>query len=88
MVRQVADEPDGIREHHRVASAEVPALHPRRERREELLVREGPAADFAEVELNESGVYRVEVDRLINLFPIDGTRLQPWIFSNPIYVNL
>ncbi|HSE95498.1 MAG TPA: PHP domain-containing protein, partial [Methylomirabilota bacterium] len=33
------------------------------------------------------GVYRVEVDLRLNLFPLGGTRAMPWIFSNPIYVR-
>jgi hypothetical protein len=33
------------------------------------------------------GVYRVEVDLAVNLFPITTARRMPWIFSNPIYVR-
>jgi hypothetical protein len=35
----------------------------------------------------DPGVYRVEVDQRLNLFPLAGTRAMPWIFSNPIYVR-
>ena len=33
------------------------------------------------------GVYRVEVELGVNLFPITTARRLPWIFSNPIYVT-
>jgi hypothetical protein len=34
------------------------------------------------------GVYRVEADRHVGLFPIGGgAGYRPWIFSNPVHVR-
>ena len=39
------------------------------------------------VPLPGPGVYRVEVDLRVDLFPIGGVAYRPWIFSNPVYVR-
>ena len=51
------------------------------------VVREMPAPGRLEVPVPGPGVYRVEVDLEVHLFPIATTRRMPWILSNPIYVR-
>lgn len=58
------------------------------------ILRDGEVFHEAEVEgqlLSVSvpgpGVYRVEVDLHVDLFPIAGAGFRPWIFSNPVYVT-
>lgn len=51
------------------------------------VVHEAPAAGGVTLPVQGSGVYRVEVDLQVNLFPIATARRLPWIFSNPIYVK-
>jgi hypothetical protein len=51
------------------------------------VVHEAPAAGALTVPLPGPGVYRVEVDLRVDLFPIGGAAFRPWIFSNAVYVN-
>jgi hypothetical protein len=39
------------------------------------------------VPLPGPGVYRVEVDLRVDLFPIGGVAYRPWIFSNPVCIR-
>jgi hypothetical protein len=50
-------------------------------------VHEGSGRDVVRVDADRGGTYRVEVDLLVNLFPIAAARRMPWIFSNAIYVR-
>jgi hypothetical protein len=50
-------------------------------------VHEGSGRDVVRVPADRPGTYRVEVDLLVNLFPIGTTRHMPWIFSNAIHVR-
>jgi len=49
--------------------------------------RETAGDTLLRVPLPGPGVYRIEVDLRVDLFPIDGTAYRPWIFSNPVYVR-
>lgn len=51
------------------------------------VVREAATAGRLEIPVAGPGVYRVEVDLKVHLFPIATTRHMPWILSNPIYVR-
>jgi hypothetical protein len=55
--------------------------------RDGQVVQEGPGRQPLLAPVGAPGVYRVEVDLLVNLFPIATARHMPWIFSNPIYVR-
>ncbi len=72
------------------AAIRVPPVGETRVRllRDGAVVHEGPTArDPVLVPLTGPGVYRVEVDLRMSLFPIGGTAWRPWIFSNPVYVR-
>jgi hypothetical protein len=47
----------------------------------------GPAETTLRIAVEAPGVYRVEVDLEVPLFPIGTRRHMPWIFSNPIHVR-
>jgi hypothetical protein len=51
------------------------------------IVHQGPGTGAVRIPLPGPGVYRVEVDLRVDLFPLGGTGFRPWIFSNPIYVG-
>jgi hypothetical protein len=55
--------------------------------RDGTVVHEGPGDTLVRIALPGPGVYRVEVDLRVDLFPIDGAEYRPWIFSNPVYVR-
>jgi hypothetical protein len=55
--------------------------------RDGVVVHEAPGPGPIRVPAGAAGVYRVEVDVGVNLFPITMARRMPWIFSNPIYVR-
>jgi hypothetical protein len=55
--------------------------------RDGAVVREGPGDTLLQIPLPGPGVYRVEVDLRVDLFPIGGVAYRPWIFSNPVYVR-
>ena len=55
--------------------------------RDGAVVHEVPGDTLLRVALPGPGVYRVEVDLRVDLFPIDGVAYRPWIFSNPVYVR-
>ncbi len=55
--------------------------------RDGAVVHEGSGGAPVRIPANASGVYRVEVELGVNLFPIATARRMPWIFSNPIYVT-
>ncbi len=55
--------------------------------RDGAVVREARGGAPVRVPANVPGVYRVEVELGVNLFPITTARRLPWIFSNPIYVT-
>jgi hypothetical protein len=55
--------------------------------RDGVVVHEAPGPGPIRVPAGGAGVYRVEVDVGVNLFPITMARRMPWIFSNPIYVR-
>jgi PHP domain-containing protein len=67
----------------------VPPLGETRVRllRDGQVLREASGSEPLRVVVDAPGVYRVEVDLLVNLFPIATPRHMPWIFSNPIYVR-
>jgi PHP domain len=67
----------------------VPPVGPAQLRlfRDGAVVHEGPAEALVTVPLAGPGVYRVEVDLQVDLFPIAGIAFRPWIFSNPVYVT-
>jgi hypothetical protein len=50
-------------------------------------VHESSGREVVRVPADRAGIYRVEVDLLVNLFPIATARRMPWIFSNAIYVQ-
>jgi hypothetical protein len=50
-------------------------------------IHEGRGREVVRVPADRAGIYRVEVDLLVNLFPIATARHMPWIFSNAIYVQ-
>lgn len=51
------------------------------------VIHQGAGMGPVSVALPGPGVYRVEVDLRVDLFPLGGTALRPWIFSNPVYVG-
>jgi hypothetical protein len=51
------------------------------------VVRETSGREPIRLPVSAAGVYRVEVDLDVNLFPITTARRMPWIFSNAIYVR-
>ncbi len=52
------------------------------------VIHEGPGGTGpVRVPVPGPGVYRVEVDLRVDLFPLGGTGFRPWIFSNPVYVG-
>ena len=51
------------------------------------VLHEAAGDTLLRVALPGPGVYRVEVDLHVDLFPIDGAAYRPWIFSNPVYVR-
>lgn len=51
------------------------------------IVHEARANGLVRVPVRTPGVYRVEVDLQVNLFPIATVRRMPWIFSNAIHVS-
>jgi hypothetical protein len=51
------------------------------------VVAELRMAGRTEIPVTGPGVYRVEVDLEVPLFPIGRTRRMPWILSNPLYVH-
>ena len=55
--------------------------------RDGVVLREAPGDTLTSVPLPGPGVYRVEVDLRVDLFPIGGVAYRPWIFSNPVYVR-
>jgi PHP domain len=55
--------------------------------RDGVVVHEAPGPGPIRIPADAAGVYRVEVDVGVNLFPITTARRMPWIFSNPIYVR-
>jgi hypothetical protein len=55
--------------------------------RDGAVVHEGPGRQPVRVPVSAAGVYRVEVDLAVNLFPISTVRRMPWIFSNAIYAR-
>ncbi|HEY7139200.1 MAG TPA: PHP domain-containing protein [Methylomirabilota bacterium] len=55
--------------------------------RDGAVLHEGPGSTLLRVPLPGPGVYRVEVDLRVDLFPLGGTAYRPWIFSNPVYVR-
>jgi hypothetical protein len=55
--------------------------------RDGAVVHEGSGQQAVRVPASTPGVYRVEVDLAVNLFPISTVRRMPWIFSNAIYVR-
>lgn len=55
--------------------------------RDGAVVREASGGGPVRVPADAAGVYRVEVELGVNLFPITTARRLPWIFSNPIYVT-
>lgn len=55
--------------------------------RDGAVVREAPGPGPLRVPADVPGVYRIEVELGVNLFPITTARRMPWIFSNPIYVR-
>jgi hypothetical protein len=55
--------------------------------RDGAVFHEAPAETLLRIPLPGPGVYRVEVDLRVDLFPIGGEAYRPWIFSNPVYVR-
>jgi hypothetical protein len=55
--------------------------------RDGAVVYESPGDTLLDVPLPGPGVYRVEVDLHVDLFPIGRATYRPWIFSNPVYVR-
>jgi hypothetical protein len=55
--------------------------------RDGVVVHRTPAETLLRLPVDAPGVYRIEVDLEVPLFPIGTTRHMPWIFSNPIYVR-
>ena len=55
--------------------------------RDGAVLHEAPGATLLRIPLPGPGVYRVEVDLRVDLFPIGGVAYRPWIFSNPVYVR-
>ncbi len=55
--------------------------------RDGTVLHEVPGDMLLRIPLPGSGVYRVEVDLRVDLFPIGGVAYRPWIFSNPVYVR-
>jgi hypothetical protein len=55
--------------------------------RDGAVVHEASGGAPVRVPADAAGVYRVEVELGVNLFPITTARRLPWIFSNPIYVT-
>jgi hypothetical protein len=55
--------------------------------RDGAVVHEGPGQEAVRLPVSTPGVYRVEVDLAVNLFPISTVRRMPWIFSNAIYAR-
>lgn len=55
--------------------------------RDGAVVWEGAGGPALDLSVPGPGVYRVEVDLTVSLFPVGGTRAMPWIFTNPIYVR-
>jgi len=51
------------------------------------VIREVAASGRLEIPVTRPGVYRVEVDLEVQLFPIATRRRMPWILSNPLYVG-
>jgi hypothetical protein len=50
-------------------------------------IHEGRAEESLAVPIPGPGVYRVEVDLHVDLFPLARAGMRPWIFSNPVYVT-
>lgn len=48
---------------------------------------EAPTDTLLRIPLPGHGVYRVEVDLRVNLFPIGDARYRPWIFPSLMYVR-
>lgn len=71
------------------ALIEVPAVGDAMVRllRDGAVLHEAPGDTLLRIPLPGSGVYRVEVDLRVDLFPIGGVAYRPWIFSNPVYVR-
>ena len=55
--------------------------------RDGAVIHEGSGATLLTVPITGPGVYRVEVDLRVDLFPIGGVAYRPWIFSNPVHVR-
>jgi PHP domain len=55
--------------------------------RDGAVAHEAPGPGPIRIPADAAGVYRVEVDVGVNLFPVTTARRMPWIFSNPIYVR-
>lgn len=73
-----------------VAAIRVPPVGQARVRllRDGQVLREEPVSPSPwTVGLPGPGVYRVEVDLHVDLFPIGLPGFRPWIFSNPVYVR-
>ena len=55
--------------------------------RDGAVIHEGPGGPLLSVPLPGPGVYRVEVDLRVDLFPIGGVAYRPWIFSNAVHLR-
>jgi hypothetical protein len=55
--------------------------------RDGAVIREVRGDTLLRIPLPGSGVYRVEADLRVDLFPIGGVAYRPWIFSNPVHVR-
>jgi hypothetical protein len=51
------------------------------------VIHEGAVEGALAVRIPGPGVYRVEVDLHVDLFPVARPGFRPWIFSNPVYVT-
>ena len=55
--------------------------------RDGAVIHEAPGDALLSVPLPGPGVYRVEVDLRVDLFPIGDVAYRPWIFSNVVHVR-
>jgi hypothetical protein len=55
--------------------------------RDGAVIHEAPGERLLSVPVPGPGVYRVEVDLRVDLFPIGGAAYRPWIFSNAVHIR-
>ena len=55
--------------------------------RDGAVIHEAPGERLLSVPVPGPGVYRVEVDLRVDLFPIGRAAYRPWIFSNAVHIR-